>query len=103
MAVTLGQYDFDGPFVDTAFLQDRSGVYAVLTLAGNQYFVLDIGESAQVKTRIEGHDRRACWNSNRQRGQLCVAVLYTPYLQQTGRMQIEQELRAQYHPPCGAR
>lgn len=98
----IGRYNFEGPYGTTDQLQDRSGVYVVLSLNGNQYGVIDIGESATVKTRISNHDRQPCWRGSAT-GPLSVAVLYTPNEQQSGRMTIEQELRAQFNPPCGQR
>lgn len=108
MAINIGNYTFEGPYafqnnnVPTEWLEDRSGVYVILDYHTNLYHVLDVGESAEVRTRIANHDRHNCWLQHRQ-GQLAVAVLYTPNKQQTGRMNIEQELRREYNPPCGER
>lgn len=104
MSVALGKYTFDGPFNSTAFLEDRAGLYAILTPVGaNQFRVVDIGESASVRTRVERHDRSDCSRRNASRDGLCVAVRYTPYAQQAGRVEIESELRQQYSPACGIR
>jgi len=101
MSITIGKYEFEGPYPDTASLQDRSGVYAILDHEeGGHYGLLDVGESANVKTRVETHDRKDCWNRNKKRT-LYYAVYYTLNLQQPGRMEIEQEIRGQYKPPCG--
>lgn len=102
MSINIGQYQFDGPYTDTDSLSDSSGVYAILCEVADKYYVIDIGESATVKTRIDNHDRRICWKRNCD-GTLLVAVLYTPYKQSTGRKEIEQELRDTYNPPCGIR
>ncbi len=102
MAITIGSYVFDGPYTSTNDLEDRSGVYAILDKRSDGYHVIDIGESSEVKTRVENHDRADCWKRNKQ-GSLCVAVYYTPNKQQSGRKEIEQELRRQYNPPCGDR
>jgi hypothetical protein len=101
--ITIGRYRFEGPYPSTAYLADRAGVYAILALRGGTYYVIDIGESATVKSRVETHDRKICWQRNAGQGVLYVAVLYTPGLAQVGRVQIEQELRMQYNPPCGTR
>ena len=99
-AVKIGDYTFDGPYASMDRIEDRSGVYAVLCRKEDGYYLIDIGESAQVKTRLDTHDRKDCWKRNCQ-GTLTYAVYYTPHLQQPGRMEIEQKLRAQYRPPCG--
>lgn len=103
MSITIVSYRFDGPYGSTELLQDRSGVYVILDYRDDgRYYILDVGESAQVKTRVENHDRKGCWQRHR-KGTLYVAVLYTPNLQQPGRSAIEQEIRRQYNPPCGER
>jgi hypothetical protein len=100
--IPIGRYSFEGPYPypDTTRLQDRSGVYVILDRQRDgQRSVLDVGESATVKTRVNSHDRQDCWNRNR-RGTLEVAVLHTP---EFGRKEIEREIRAQYQPVCGIR
>lgn len=100
MSITIGNYSFEGPYTTTDNLEDRSGVYAILCNANNQYRLIDVGESATVKTRVDNHDRKDCWKRNCS-GTLSVAVLYTPNQQQAGRIAIEQAIRQQFNPPCG--
>ena len=100
--VTIGKCSFEGPYANTAYLQDKSGVYAIIDDRSSSLIVVDAGESANVKSRIENHERESCWTKNRI-GTLKVAVFYTPGLHQAGRMQIEQEIRDQYRPACGVR
>jgi hypothetical protein len=77
-------------------------VYVILTRNGSVYDPVDVGESAQVKTRLNSHDRAACWRQHAV-GALAVTVLSTPGMQQAGRRPIEQELRRRYTWPCGER
>jgi hypothetical protein len=100
MAIQIGRYNFEGPYLSMSSLEDRSGVYAILTRNGTVYSPVDVGESAQLKTRVATHDRKECWQQHAL-GALAVAALYTPGLQQAGRRVIEQELRQQYTWPCG--
>lgn len=100
--IRIGRYTFDGPYTSTASLADNAGVYAIIDARSTSSIVVDVGESATVKSRIESHDRESCWTRNRQ-GTLQVAVLYTPGLQQSARMTIEQELREAFNPACGVR
>lgn len=102
MSVTIGRYSFDGPYVSTTYLEDRAGVYAIIDDRSGSLNLIDVGESATVKSRVESHDRESCWTRNRI-GTLKVAVLYTPGMQQAGRMLIEQEIRNQFNPVCGVR
>ncbi len=103
MTIPIGRRLFQGPYLSADSLEDRSGVYAILDQRRDgKYYVIDIGESKAVKTRVESHDRANCWTKN-QMGILAVAVFYTPHQQQAGRTAIEQELRSQYSPVCGIR
>lgn len=103
MAITIGRYEFEGPYISTGSLEDRAGVYVILCKGeGDKYSVVDVGESSEVKTRIENHDRTDCWKENCT-GTLAYAVLYTPDIPEEGRRLIEQEIRTQYRPPCGER
>ncbi len=102
MAIQIGRYNFEGPYQSTASLADLSGVYAILSRNRTRYDPVDIGESAQVKTRVETHDRKECWRQHAI-GALVVAVYDTPGLQQAGHHAIEQELRRQFEWPCGDR
>lgn len=98
MSITIGGYNFDGPHMNTAQLRSQSGVYAILGHNGTgQWNVVDIGESADVRNRVDCHDRADCWK-RRGHSTLAAAALYVP---ETQRMQIEQQLRKQYNPPCG--
>lgn len=102
MSITIGKYQFDGPFSSTAFLEDRSGVYAIINRRNSGNHLVDVGESATVRSRVETHERQNCWQRHCQ-GKPGVAVYYTPHLQQAGRREIEQEIRHQYSVPCGER
>ena len=102
MTITVGNYTFEGPYLDTSKIEDKSGIYAIHCLRENKYYIIDIGESATVRTRLDSHDRADCWRRNCKEV-LNYSVLYTPNKQQAGRMEIEQELRKLYNPPCGER
>jgi len=100
MSIKIGEHIFEGPYTDIGMLQDKSGVYAIVCHSGQSYSLVDIGESATIKSRVESHDRKDSWAKNCS-STLEVAALYTPNAQQTGRMAIEQELRNRLNPPCG--
>jgi hypothetical protein len=100
MSITIGSNNFEGPFPSTQTIEDRSGVYAILSEnSDGKYTLIDVGESAGVKTRLDSHDRRSCWL--RKCSSPNYAVYYTPNLQSAGRVAIEQEIRSKYNPPCG--
>jgi hypothetical protein len=100
--INISGYSFEGPYTNTASLAESAGVYAILTraLPSQSWTVIDIGESGQVRSRIESHDRKNCWSRNSQ-GTLAVAVLYTPGWTSSQRSALESSLREQYAPACG--
>lgn len=103
MSIKIGGCDFDGPFTYTSNLRYEQGVYSILDQRSDgKYIVLDVGESEDVRSRIENHDRSDCWNRNRL-GMLTVAVFYTPGMSGDRRRAIESALREQYSPACGFR
>lgn len=102
MSVKIGNYNFEGPFTSADNLRDLSGIYVLLCDSDQSLIVVDVGESSSVKTRVENHDRKNCWRKNCS-GTLKIAVLYTPNVQQAGRVKIEQKIRNQYNPTCGDR
>lgn len=102
MSITVGDYTFEGPYSNTSRLQDLSGVYAIHCYRDQKYYLIDVGESAKVKERVDNHDRKDCWSRNCL-GTLTVSVYYTPNFKQLDRMVIEQAIRARFKLPCGQR
>ncbi len=96
-------YGFDGPYSSPKELNVRPGVYAILCDNGSRYTILDIGESENVRERIENHDRRDCWERECKGGVIKIAVYYTPIGIESMRINVEKDLRGEYNPPCGER
>ncbi len=101
MTIEIAGYNFEGPFSNTSLLENRSGVYAIIGNNGQGNFLVDLGESAEVKNRVDNHDRKDCWKRKSLR--INIAVKYTPNLAQSGRMQIEQFIRSKFSGLCGER
>ena len=57
----IENYNFEGPYQSTSNLRDNAGVYVILDHINNQYFLVDVGESSEVKSRVDNHDRSDCW------------------------------------------
>lgn len=97
--------DFDGPCGQHE-LRDEPGVYIVLDKFDDRYggtmlYCIDVGESDKVYSRVGSHDRRACWDINKQ-GALAFAVHYTRG-DDDARRRTEQRVRGHMSPPCGDR
>lgn len=99
MSIKLGKHSFNGPFASDVKIRDKSGVYAIVCNVGNEYFLVDVGESSRLRTRIENHDKKDCWTKNC-KGQLLIYAHYTPFSKRHARIHIEQELSELYHPDC---
>ncbi len=101
MAINIGNYNFEGPFSNSNDLRKQSGVYVILgrNADSETWKVVDVGESEDVQERVANHDRADCWKRQGYR-QLAAAAYYCD---ERTRTRIEQELRAQFNPPCGDR
>jgi hypothetical protein len=99
MAIRLGNYSFTGPFESIDDINDWSGIYAIVCNVDQENFLLDVGESSKLRTRIENHDKKDCW-INHCKGQLKIYIHYTLLLKQPGRILIERVLREHFQPDC---
>ena len=97
--IKIGNYNFNGPYSTTGPIRNSSGVYVILDCHNTTHFVVDVGESGFLQSRLDNHDRAPCWRKNCS-GAIKAAVLY---VNEYKRMRIEQELRASYTPTCGQR
>ena len=98
MTITIDNYSAEGPFPSADNLLSQSGVYVILGRnGGNNYDVVDVGQSEDVRSRVSNHDRAPCW---KQRGypELTVAAIYLPHHQLDA---VETSIRQRYNPPCG--
>lgn len=95
-----GLYQFDGPHPNTAAVADRSGVYVISTVQPDgTHKVLDAGESATLKARLDTHDRAHQWRRHQLSG--LFASVY--YCDEANRMLVERAIRDFHSPPCGIR
>lgn len=93
-------YKFEGAWSDPNKLELRSGVYVIWCKLDENWTILDVGESGDVKARVLNHDRSDCWTRNC-RGTIYYSVTYTPNQQQAGRKIIETFIREHTNPLCG--
>ncbi len=104
MSITVAGHEAEGPYSNTSKLENKSGVYLILTRPDkdSKWKLIDVGESKEVRDRIEDHDREDCWD-RKDRGLRGFAVIYTPGKQKEGRMEIEQDIRSKRSNLCGKR
>jgi hypothetical protein len=104
--VTIGERTFVCVRLSEADFTDVAAVYVILCVAqGGSWSVLDVGQSGQVGSRIDDHDRKDCWMRNCATNNVWVCVYRMPSSKYTrqDREKFEAALRNQYRPPCGNR
>ena len=99
MTVKIGDYNFAGPFNSTDSIEDKSGIFAVLHYREGKCYLLDVGESKQMKKTIEKHSKEE-WKK-RSESAIEYSVYYTPDLKKEDRKEIEEKIRATYIPTYG--
>lgn len=53
MTISIGNYEFDGPFDSAAQLEERQGLYAVLHCENEDYELIHLAQADNVRERIE--------------------------------------------------
>ena len=98
MSIDISWYEFEGPYEYTEDLKDESGVYVVLNLTDDS--VIDVGQSDEVRSQVEYHDRKDCWSRYASKGVVYAAFYSDDDTEMTA---IEETIRDSYNPPCGDR
>lgn len=96
-----GQFQRQFTFESLGNLKDQPGVYVVLRkdAPGDQdWTIIDVGQSESIKSRLENHDRKQCWEKENYTD---LAVLYSE--DNNFRVNTESGIRTEYAPPCGER
>lgn len=97
---------FDGYHLGAAGLPAKSGIYCVYACTHDSGTntvsirkLLYIGESANVRNRVDGHERRQVWERELQRDEvLCFSTaLITP---ESDRRRAEAAMIYRHKPPC---
>lgn len=104
--VTIGDQTFVCVPLKDADFKDVAAIYVILCVQqGGVWTVLDVGQTGELGTRIDSHDRRACWERNCPGKNIWVCVYPMPSSRYTkeDRLEFEQSLRTKYDPSCGKR
>ena len=103
-SLTIGGVTFACLPISQADFRDVAAVYVVICVREDRsWTVVDVGQSGEVGTRIDSHDRQGCWARNCPGGNLWVCVYPMPSAQYSkqNRLDFEAGLRRQYDPRCG--
>jgi hypothetical protein len=104
MSFKVGGHSFAGRYAlyETDEIKDWPGLYAILCRRGNRHYLIDIGESDNVKSAVKNNGRKELWYQSCS-GTLVVTVYYALDMQQSERVQIERKIRRRHNPPCRRR
>ena len=94
VCVPLSQSDFN----------DIAAIYAIVCVKEDRsWFVLDVGQSGEVGSRIDSHDRKECWKEYCPTGNIWVCVHKMPSSTYTkdDRLERERIVRYKTSPNCG--
>lgn len=94
------------PLEDANF-SDIAAIYIIICIdrISNTYKIIDIGQSSEVGTRLDTHDRKSCWKSQCINGEIWVCIYKMPsslYTKQQ-RLDLERKLRSNHNDLCGDR
>jgi len=90
MSISIGRYEFDGPYSSVAELEEKPGIYAVLHYEGEEYDLIHVAEADNIKDRIELSQSTYTTSG----GSVLLAACYTPQSRsQERRMMVEEILR----------
>jgi len=93
-------YNFDGAFNSPDKLKPLPGVYVIWCNYGDNWKILDVGESENVRDRVKDHNRSDCWEEN------CSGSIYysaTYISDDKERRNLERKIRETEYVVCGER
>lgn len=104
--VTIYNLPFKCVRLSEADFSDFAAIYVILCIDKvGKTKVIDVGQSGEVGTRINSHDREDCWKKNCSSGNIWVCLYKTPSTSYTKeqRTTLEGKIREHYNPDCGKR
>ena len=96
---SIGRFNnliFEGPYNNTEKLRHQSGIYIIICRRGSKNHIIDVGECNDMRSKIEICAGKNIWAKYGNEGSIVVAAHYTPKLQQTARIEIENKIRENY-------
>jgi len=92
MGISIGKYEFDGPHESIADLQEREGIYAILHFEDEEYELIHVAESYNIKGCIELS--QASYSSLT--GSVLLAAFYTERSSPRERRMMVQEIQNEF-------
>jgi len=97
----VADYTFMGsyPVDETDQIKNWPGLYAILCRRDSRHYLVDVGESDDLKSELVKNGRKALWEENCS-STLVITVKYTLELEWAERVRIEEKIRTRHNPPC---
>ena len=99
MKMIITDFLFDGPHKTLKKIDNKPGVFVIISQLHEKFYLLDVDHSNNVKNAIKEHKRSKDWE-NYHKGLLRYAIHYK--LKAEERKKIEKKIRSKYkNIPCG--
>lgn len=95
MGIFIGKYEFKGPYKSADRLEEKQGLCAVLHVHRDEYELVDVSESQNVKADF----RQMPETSSSIEGAFMVVVCYTNEVGQSERQGMVAEIRKEFAEP----
>ena len=92
MSILIGKHEFEGPYESIAALEEKQGLYAILHLEGEEYELIHVAESHNVKECIQLSQAAYAALS----GSVLVAACYTERCASRERRIMVQEIQSEF-------
>lgn len=99
MSLLIGKYEFEGPFINWLGVQEKPGIYLVMSFANQEYELVEIGESDNLRLTVLNQNNLESWQC-RSNGMLTYSVHYIPAVSWLRRREIVNEILREYDGNC---
>ena len=92
MSISIGKYEFDGPFKSIDELKEKPGLYAVLRFEHDEYKLVHVAQAHNIKERIE----LSPITDTSAGGTVVLAACYTPKCGRRERTTMVEHIHGEY-------
>ena len=97
----IAGYRFEGPYLGIRRIPKGSGLYAIVSYDGKQYYLLDVGYAKNISRACRVNPRKECWEKYK-RGNIHFAFLQDDALDEQAYKLVVAEIRKRLKKiPCG--
>jgi hypothetical protein len=97
----LGNYEFEGPFLDANELEKSPGIFAVITVLSQSPVLVDIDSSENILEAVKMHPRKKAWQEISGPVGYAFVVKCFKHDNREKRDEIVNDIRSSMDIPCG--